>query len=70
MDLWICDICGFLYHRAYIYFLALFHQVVMFSNSENNSDGVYYFCENEFCLPFRRDTKNCMRKTKYITKVT
>ena len=50
-------------------FLTLFYQVVMFSNSENNSDGVYYFCENEFCIPFRRDKKDCMRKSKYITGI-
>lgn len=28
-----------------MYFLKLFDQVVMFSNSKNNTDGVYSFCE-------------------------
>ena len=52
-----------------IYFLTLFDQVVMLSNSENNPDGVYYFCENKFCILFRRDKKDCTRKSKYITRV-
>lgn len=50
-------------------FLKLSDQA-MFPHSKNNTDGVCHSCENKFCILFRGDKKDGVRKGNYITRVT